>query len=106
MPAPGAVGRERQYRNRRPGDEHRDGPLTGAGLSVAGAAVRPDGHGDLRTLAHAADTALYAAKRAGRNRVGIGAVPAADTPIASGTAGVEQAGSPQAPSGCSASPHR
>ena len=48
-----------------------------AGLSVSvGAAVRPDGHDDLRTLVHAADTALYAAKRAGRNRVSVGAVPA------------------------------
>jgi diguanylate cyclase (GGDEF)-like protein len=85
------------------GLETPDGPLTVAGLSVSvGAAVRPDGHGDLRTLVHAADTALYAAKRAGRNRVGIGAVPAADTPIDSGTAGVEQAGSPRAPSGLSA----
>jgi hypothetical protein len=81
------------------GLETPDGPLTVAGLSVSvGAAVRPDGHGDLRTLVHAADTALYAAKRAGRNRVGIGAVPAAGTTIDGGAAGVERAGSPQAPS--------
>ena len=60
------------------GLETPDGPLTVAGLSVSvGAAVRPDGHDDLRTLVHAADTALYAAKRAGRNRVGVGVVPAA-----------------------------
>ena len=61
-----------------------------------GAAVRPDGHDDLRTLVHAADTALYAAKRAGRNRVGIGAVPRPGAPIDGGAAGVEAApvGSP------------
>ena len=52
-----------------------DGPLTVAGLSVSiGAAVRPDGCGDLRILVHAADMALYAAKRAGRNRVRVGSV--------------------------------
>jgi diguanylate cyclase (GGDEF)-like protein len=71
------------------GLETPDGPLTVAGLSVSvGAAVRPDGHGDLRTLVHAADTALYAAKRAGRNRVGIGAVAAPETAVGGG-AGVE-----------------
>lgn len=58
------------------GIETPDGPLTIAGLSISvGAAVRPEGCGDLRTLVQAADTALYAAKRAGRNRVRVGAVP-------------------------------
>jgi GGDEF domain-containing protein len=53
-----------------------DGPLTVAGLTVSvGAAVRPDGCCDLRMLVHTADMALYAAKRAGRNRVRVGTVP-------------------------------
>ena len=88
-PAAGRVARR--------GLETPDGPLTVAGLSVSvGAAVRPDGHADLRTLVHAADTALYAAKRAGRNRVGIGAVPRPGAPIDGGAAGAEAApvGSP------------
>ncbi len=53
-----------------------DGPLTVAGLTVSvGAAVRPDDCVDLRVLVHTADMALYAAKRAGRNRVRVGSVP-------------------------------
>ena len=81
------------------GLETPDGPLSVAGLSVSvGAAVCPDGHDDLRTLVHAADTALYAAKRAGRNRVSVGAVPAPGTEMGTeitaesgGVAGAESA---------------
>jgi diguanylate cyclase (GGDEF)-like protein len=78
------------------GLETPDGPLTVAGLSVSvGAAVCPHGHHDLRTLVHAADTALYAAKRAGRNRVSVGAVPVPDTEIGavSGAASASSAAS-------------
>ena len=65
-----------------------DGPLTVAGLSVSvGAAVRPDGCVDLRSLVHAADTALYAAKRAGRNRVRVGSVPVPGTEAVRRTGG-------------------
>lgn len=50
-----------------------DGPLTIAGLSVSvGGAIHPGGGGDLTALLRIADTALYSAKRAGRNRVRMG----------------------------------
>jgi diguanylate cyclase (GGDEF)-like protein len=56
-----------------------DGPLAVAGLTVSiGAAVHP-GHGeDVGTLMQAADAALYAAKRAGRNTVRLAASPPTD----------------------------
>jgi diguanylate cyclase (GGDEF)-like protein len=57
-----------------------DGPLTVAGLSVSiGGAVAPAEGADLRTLLQIADTALYAAKRAGRNLVRMG-TPSASAP--------------------------
>ncbi|MHA6630724.1 diguanylate cyclase [Pseudonocardia sichuanensis] len=56
-----------------------DGPLTVSALTVSiGGALSPDEGADLRTLLQIADTALYAAKRGGRNAVRMGApVPAA-----------------------------
>ncbi|HEY0815853.1 MAG TPA: GGDEF domain-containing protein [Pseudonocardia sp.] len=56
-----------------------DGPLTVAGLTASiGAALHP-GHGDdVSTLMQAADSALYAAKRAGRNTVRLAALPPID----------------------------
>jgi diguanylate cyclase (GGDEF)-like protein len=50
-----------------------DGPLTVGGLSASvGAALYPEHGRDVRSLLHVADTALYAAKRAGRNLVRMG----------------------------------
>jgi diguanylate cyclase (GGDEF)-like protein len=61
-----------------------DGPLTVGGLSASvGAALYPEHGRDVRSLLHVADTALYAAKRAGRNVVRMGTqLPAALPPAA------------------------
>ncbi len=57
-----------------------DGPLTIAGLSISvGGAVHPEGVADLRELLQIADTALYSAKRAGRNMVCMGTVSGSRT---------------------------
>jgi diguanylate cyclase (GGDEF)-like protein len=70
-----------------------DGPLTVSGLSVSiGGAVAPVEGADLRTLLQIADTALYAAKRAGRNVVRIGTPPASAPPVASRQGGEQVPG--------------
>ena len=63
-----------------------DGPLTVSGLSVSiGGAVSPaEDEADLRSLLQIADTALYAAKRAGRNLVRLGRALPAPSPTATG----------------------
>jgi diguanylate cyclase (GGDEF)-like protein len=59
-----------------------DGPLTVSGLSVSiGGAVAPAEGAELRTLLQVADTALYAAKRAGRNVVRLGTPPGSAPPV-------------------------
>jgi diguanylate cyclase (GGDEF)-like protein len=65
-----------------------DGPLSVSGLTVSiGVAVSPAEGADLRTLLQVADTALYAAKRAGRNAVRTGTPPGPNPPVPSGRAG-------------------
>jgi diguanylate cyclase (GGDEF)-like protein len=65
-----------------------DGPLTITGLTVSvGAAVSPADEAELRALLQIADTALYAAKRAGRNMVRMGrTLPVPHAPVASESA--------------------
>jgi len=56
-----------------------DGPLPVTGLTVSiGAAIHPRHGTDVGALMHAADAALYAAKRAGRNTVRLAASAAAE----------------------------
>ncbi len=70
-----------------------DGPLTINGMSVSiGGAVHAGSGADLATLLHVADTALYAAKHAGRNRVRMGS--AADAALAAAGAGTDSAAEP------------
>jgi diguanylate cyclase (GGDEF)-like protein len=65
-----------------------DGPLTVSGLTVSiGGAVTPAEGTDLRTLLQIADTALYAAKRAGRNVVRMGTPPGSTPPVPSRQSG-------------------
>jgi diguanylate cyclase (GGDEF)-like protein len=65
-----------------------DGPMTVSGLTVSvGGAVHSRSGEDLRTLLYIADTALYSAKRGGRNQVRIGrslSTKPAPTPYAVG----------------------
>jgi diguanylate cyclase (GGDEF)-like protein len=61
-----------------------DGPLSISGLTVSiGVAVAPAEGADLRALLQVADTALYAAKRAGRNVVRAGTPQGAASPAGS-----------------------
>jgi diguanylate cyclase (GGDEF)-like protein len=70
-----------------------DGPLTVSGLSVSiGGAVAPAEGAELRTLLQVADTALYAAKRAGRNVVRMGTPPGSAPPVPSRHSGEPASG--------------
>jgi len=71
-----------------------DGPLTISGLTVSiGVASAPAEGADLRTLLQVADTALYAAKRAGRNVVRTGTPPSSGSPVGSRRGGEQTPGS-------------
>ena len=57
-----------------------DGPLTIAGLTVSvGGAIRGSEHNDLTGLLQIADSALYVAKRAGRDQVQMGPAPGVES---------------------------
>jgi diguanylate cyclase (GGDEF)-like protein len=70
---------------------HADGTRIPITVSVGVSAIRP-GSGDGAALIEAADLALYAAKRAGRNVVRVGTPPGSVPPVASRQGGEQAPG--------------